>query len=263
MKLTLCTANPAGNITLLVETPVAPAEYHSVANQLMAIEQFHCEQVGFITEPVMGGDIRLEMMGGEFCGNATRCAGFYHAKRSGCKNSIPVEISGCDHVLQVEVDHDSAWAEMPLPVSVSATEVMGTPMTAVQFDGIIHLVAETAPFPKSQVDQLLPVLAKQFSSPAVGLLFLENDRMIPAIYVRETGSLVWENSCASGSAAVACVLASQTSDGIFRQALVQPGGTIKTEVIRRNNRTLSVRIGGEITLSDPVTIELPCGSAAK
>jgi len=45
--------------------------------------------------------------------------------------------------------------------------------------------------------------------------------------------------------------------------LVQPGGTIKTEVIRRNNRTLSVRIGGEITLSDPVTIELPCGSAAK
>ena len=229
----------------------------------MAIEQFHCEQVGFITEPVMGGGIRLEMMGGEFCGNATRCAGFYHAKRSGCKNSIPVEISGCDHVLQVEVDRDSAWAEMPLPISVSATEVMGTPMTAVQFDGIIHLVAETAPFPKSQVDQLLPVLAKQFSSPAVGLLFLENDRMIPAIYVRETGSLVWENSCASGSAAVACVLASQTSDGIFRQALVQPGGTIKTEVIRRNNRTLSVRIGGEITLSDPVTIELPCGSAAK
>ena len=83
MKLTLCTADPAGNITLLVETPVDPAEYHSVANQLMAIEQFHCEQVGFITEPVMGGGIRLEMMGGEFCGNATMSLGAVLARDAG------------------------------------------------------------------------------------------------------------------------------------------------------------------------------------
>ena len=29
MKLTLCTADPAGNITLLVETPVTPSRINS------------------------------------------------------------------------------------------------------------------------------------------------------------------------------------------------------------------------------------------
>ena len=256
MELKLCAADPAGNVTLLVETPVPKEQYHTVANRLLAMEELRGEQVGFLTEPAMGGAVRLEMMGGEFCGNAARCVGYYHARKTGGGRLVPVEISGCGDVLQVEVDGDSAWAEMPIPMSVSPVEVGGLPMTAVRFEGILHLVAAMAPLPQERVAALLPALAERFSAPAVGLLFLEAGGMTPAVYVRETGSLVWENSCASGSAAVACALTMRETDGIFRQNLQQPGGSISTEVIRRNGCTVSLRIGGKVTVGSRRTVEL-------
>ena len=256
MKLKLCAADPAGNVTLLVETPVPKEQYHTVANRLLALPELGGEQVGFLTEPRMGGAIRLEMMGGEFCGNAARCAGYYHARKTGCGRLVSVEISGCGDVLQVEVDEDSAWAEMPIPMAVGPVEVAGLPMTAVRFEGIVHLVASMAPLPRERVAELLPSLAMRFSAPAVGLMFLEGDGMTPAVYVRETDSLFWENSCASGSAAVACAMTAWEPDGIFRQVLLQPGGTISTEVIRRNGCTVSLRIGGKVTVGAPKTVEL-------
>jgi len=257
MKLKLCAADPAGNVTLLVETPIPKEQYHTVANRLLALPELGGEQVGFLTEPRMGGAIRLEMMGGEFCGNAARCAGYYHARKTDCGRLVPVEISGCGDVLQVEVDEDSAWAEMPVPMAVGPVEVAGLPMTAVRFEGIVHLVASMAPLPQAQVAELLPSLAMRFSAPAVGLMFLEGDGMTPAVYVRNTDSLYWENSCASGSAAVACRFAASERDGIFRQYLQQPGGAISTEVIRRNGCIVSVRIGGKITMGSYMTVELP------
>jgi len=257
VELRFCAADPAGNITLLVETPVQKEQYHTVANQLLALPKLRAEQVGFLTKPVMGGAIRLEMMGGEFCGNATRCAGFYHALRSDGSRFVPVEISGCSEVLQVEVDGNTAWTEMPVPMSVEPAEVDGLPMTAVRFEGIVHLVAEMPPLSREQVAALLPRMAERFSAPAVGLLFVEGDGMTPAVYVRNTDSLYWENSCASGSAAVACRFAASERDGIFRQYLQQPGGAISTEVIRRNGCIVSVRIGGKITMGSYMTVELP------
>lgn len=257
MKLRFCAADPAGNTTLLVESPVQKEQYHTVANQLLALPKIRGEQVGFLTKPIMGGAIRLEMMGGEFCGNAARCAGFYHTLRTGGERFIPVEISGCSEVLQVEVDGDTAWTQMPIPLSLGQTEVDGLPVTAVRFEGIVHLVAEMPPLPQEQVAALLPRMAERFSAPAVGLLFVEGDGMTPAVYVRNTGSLYWENSCASGSAAVACCYAAQERDGIFRQYLQQPGGAISTEVIQKNGCTVSVRIGGKIAMGGSVTVELP------
>ena len=47
MKLTVLRADPAGNITLFVMDPVEKARRGKVAEQLMAIERFHAEQVGF------------------------------------------------------------------------------------------------------------------------------------------------------------------------------------------------------------------------
>ena len=256
MKLSFRAADPAGNVTLLVETPVEKEQYHTVANRLLALPKLHGEQVGFLTAPRMGGAIRLEMMGGEFCGNATRCAGYYHSLYADGGRCVPVEISGCSEVLQVEVDGDTAWTQMPIPLSLEQAEADGLSMTAVRFAGIVHLVAEMPPLPREQVASLLPRMAERFAAPAIGLLFVEGDGMTPAVYVRNTDTLFWENSCASGSAAVACCYAAGERDGIFRQYLQQPGGAISTEVIRRNGCTVSVRIGGKIHMGSRMTADL-------
>jgi len=99
-------------------------------------------------------------------------------------------------------------------------------------------------------------MAARFHVPAVGMLFVEGDGMTPVVYVRDTDSVFWESSCASGSAAVACWYASKELDGIFREYLIQPGGAISTEVIRKNGCTVSVRIGGKIKLGNRMTVIL-------
>ena len=43
-------ANPAGNITLFVLSPVEKKDHASLAEKLMALEQFKAEQVGYCCE---------------------------------------------------------------------------------------------------------------------------------------------------------------------------------------------------------------------
>ena len=259
--LRLTAADPAGNITLLVETPAAQTQYERIARQLLAMPALDAEQVGFLCPPRLGGAVRLEMMGGEFCGNAARCTGLYYAARHGVHGTVPVEISGCSHVLSVEADPEqgAAWAEMPLPEGCEQVLLCSREMTMVRFEGMLHLVAPCAPLPEAEVAALLPRLAQQKAVPAVGLLFVEGAQMTPAVYVRDTDSLVWERSCASGSTAVACCDALRRGDGVHRLALRQPGGTIETEVRVTGGALAAVRIGGSVRLSAPQEVYLPEG----
>ena len=95
--------DPAGNVTALVLSDVPAAERVQVAARLLRLPELHIEQAAFLTAPRCGGEIRLEMMGGEFCGNALRCAGFYHALRTGAqgKTCVFAEISGAEGVQPV------------------------------------------------------------------------------------------------------------------------------------------------------------------
>lgn len=46
--------NPAGNITILVDTPIEDKSRPTIANQLMAYNHLHAEQVGFLSYPSNG-----------------------------------------------------------------------------------------------------------------------------------------------------------------------------------------------------------------
>ena len=76
MKLRIIMADPAGNRTAIVRTPVPADQRAQIAAKLLQIKELRAEQVGFETSPVMGGAGRLDMMGGEFCGNAARSYGY-------------------------------------------------------------------------------------------------------------------------------------------------------------------------------------------
>ena len=102
MTLHVLRADPAGNITLFVLDPVPLGDRAGVASRLM--EGSDVEQVGFVCLPVMGGAGRMEMAGGEFCGNATRAFGMLLAQRLGGASQVQVEVSGCDRPVTVDVD---------------------------------------------------------------------------------------------------------------------------------------------------------------
>ena len=156
-KLRVVRADPAGNITLFVLTPVDKAECAAVAAQLMAIRELQAEQVGFIFP-----NGHMEMEAGEFCGNASRAYGFLLAKQqglAGCR-SMQLSVSGCDHPITVTVDVDAgtAEAEMPLPKFVRPVDAP-TAGTLVHLGGIAHLVVQDIPPSREFFAQAEPLFA--------------------------------------------------------------------------------------------------------
>ena len=79
MELNILRADPAGNITVFVLDPVEKALRAAIAEKIMAIPELKAEQVGYACAAEDDVDGHMEMMGGEFCGNATRAYGMYIA----------------------------------------------------------------------------------------------------------------------------------------------------------------------------------------
>ncbi len=221
MELRLIMADPAGNRTAIVRTPVPAALRAKAAAEIMKIQELRAEQVGFETAPLMGGAGRLEMMGGEFCGNAARSFGFLCFSESGKSaeagkpgiESIPVsgsadgdiliEISGSTGLLRVSCDPESgtAFSEMPMPQRMELSEE-GYPL--IISEGIAHMILKDTDPDSSLIHQMIGRYGSRFD--AFGLQFLKGDLLIPVVYVEASGSLVYESSCGSGSLAAAWYL---------------------------------------------------------
>lgn len=179
--------DPAGNVTALVLSDVPAAERAQVAARLLRLPELHIEQAAFLTAPRCGGEIRLEMMGGEFCGNALRCAGFYHALRTGAqgKTCVFAEISGAEGVQPVMADTAAGEAStvMPLPRAVQPADWPDVPAVCVTFDGITHFVIDRAQPDDAFVQR---AIAAAPEASAVGAVFLD----------RAAGSIRRSCSCA-------------------------------------------------------------------
>ncbi len=263
MRLELVMADPAGNRTALVLTPVPRAEYAPLAGRIMAVRALGAEQVGYCLPPTPGAGSagRLEMMGGEFCGNAARSFGLLLARGMGPgRRRVPVEVSGCPRLLEAEADPETGWAAspMPLPLAVQELEVPGLGrFPAVLLEGITHVIAQGVAPSEEAFRRIRRAAGLQWDWEALGAMFLgEGDFLTPAVAVRATGSVVFESSCASGSTAAAVWRCRELGDGVRQFRFSQPGGVIAGEVEKRDGRTVRVTIGGPVALEAPRWVEL-------
>lgn len=150
MRIRYIPADPAGNLTALTLTQVRPEERAVVAAQMMARCPERFEQVGFIGEDAAEAALpRLDMMGGEFCGNAARAfACWVDRQRGGGESSLNISISGACQPVAVELDaaHGKAYAQMPIPIGLEEIRVMGRTVPVVHMEGIDHaLMPDCAP----------------------------------------------------------------------------------------------------------------------
>lgn len=117
----------------------------------------------------------------------------------------------------------------------------------VHFEGIDHVILEGEP-EGIRAEELAPLWCRELQAEAVGLMFLNRTEgtLTPLVYVPEAGTLVWENSCASGTSAVGAWAASrcQTADpypsssqetaggreSAVQLSLQEPGGILRVEV---------------------------------
>ncbi len=259
MKLNIVRADPAGNITLFVLDPVEREHRAAIAGKLMAVPEWKAEQVAFLCAPQEGGDGRMEMMGGEFCGNATRAYGMMIARKRGGPAKVRIETSGMDHPVEVEADltAGTARAEMPLPLGVRSVEVDGRTGVVVNLGGIVHLVVENEEPSLEFFEKAEPVFQGIRRLDAYGVIFLDTARgeLTPLVKVPATKTLVWEGSCGSGSLAAA-VAQSQGREGEFSAEYIQPAGRVRATVVREAGAVTAAWIGGPVRLGEPMEVEL-------
>ena len=234
MKLNVLRADPAGNITLFVLDPVEKSKRAGIAAQLMEIPEFKAEQVGFFCPPGEGADGHMEMMGGEFCGNATRAFGLLTAKNMG--------LTGPAHV-RIETTRET---------------VAGHTGTLVNLGGIAHFVVEDVAPDRAFFDQAEPMLAAIPGLDAYGVIFLEPAKgtMTPLVKVPATNTLVWEGSCGSGTLASAIAQSQNADDGLFVRDYIQPAGVVQASVASQGGKVTAAYIGGPVSLDEPVVVEL-------
>ena len=251
MRIRYIPADPAGNLTALVLSPVAPDQRAAIAARLMREEGM--EQAAFIDEESLLSPLpRMDMMGGEFCGNATRAFGLYAARRRGLgERELLVRVSGAREPVNVTLDEarERAFARMPLPYALESILVdhpaAKTPVPVVRMDGIAHAVLlETPPSP-ALAQAVLGAMPRE---DAQGVLFTKGTRMTPLVYVAATGTSVWESSCGSGSVALAWLLAKDLPDGKHAFRFEEPGGTLEVSIAMRMGRAEFATMGGRVTL---------------
>lgn len=277
MRANFIKVNPSGNTTVLILDPF-PREIHpKVALQVMKSTSLGAEQVGFIERATIPGAIaRLQMMGGEFCGNASRGFAAWLADRQfpgiypkqGSKGLvIPMEVSGCNGILNVTVISDISKKEtkrveisMPVPLWIKEMSVRESDecFTLVAFEGIVHAVVWNLAPSEDQFKIIQTEVSNELGKEACfGVMFYEESTefLTPVVYVRDVNSLVWESSCGSGTVAVAAALAERAKNSIESLKLSQPGGIIEVSV-RWGKNVLEAKISGDVTIEAEGVVHL-------
>ena len=260
MQCRVIRADPSGNITLFVLDPVDAAGRPALAERLMRRMGPDIEQVGFACPAREGAEGRLEMSGGEFCGNATRAFGTFLAKQAKLNGQVQirVEASGCDRIVRVDADLErgTARAEMPLPRLVRQIDLDGICGTLVHLGGIAHLVLEEIDPSESVLERAEPVFTSFPGLDAYGVIFLNDGKMTPLVKVPAAHTLFWEGSCGSGTVAAAVAQSEELADGAFVRTYEQPAGSVEATVIRQNGSVIAAYIGGSVRFGEIETVEV-------
>ena len=256
MKFTVVMADPAGNRTAIVRSGVPKADRQEIAEAILADPALKAEQVGFETRPLYGGDLgRLEMAGGEFCGNAARSYGYLLCSEKGIDH-CKIEISGTREKLEVicDLDRETAAAQMPMPELVEMAGDEADQLYPIVISrGISHMICLNKQFDEAFARRMIDKFGKAYS--AFGVMFVNGDALTPVVYVAVTDSVCLESSCGSGSLAVAWFLSRDKEDGFHGYSFEEPGGTITVNIAKRQGKYAGT-IGGRLTLEEPVEMEM-------
>lgn len=263
---------PGGNPTILFHDnallALPAAARAAIATAALHADHLGADQAGFLdTSRALP---HMEMMGGELCVNATRCAALVFALTGLLPEVSPGSwsgemgasgIAGAVAVRVTEkipgVEYDAAVA-LPVPsVSESCPKDTFPPGVAlVRLPGITHLLLDARifslpPDPVAAAREKRAAYALD-SLPAVGVIWHEpcgdtptTRRILPVVHVAATQTEIRESACGSGSLALALCLARENGATAF--AVRQPSGREIT--VQLEAATNTAWVGGPVSLT--------------
>jgi len=255
MALKYIKCSPSGNITVLVTSKFERKNYASIAIEIMSLFS-DVEQVGFIEEPKNKlAVIRLQMMGGEFCGNAARSLAWVALKKGWINaSSFFIESSGANSLLRAEIQGDRVRIEHPIRNEIDSISIIDD-FIIVDLVGITHVLVEGPPKANAKGEvfdclKRLDLLRKK----AAGVMYTVRTgkglTISPYVWVRETKSLVEESACASGTQAVVTAEAWKKRESLTLE-VNQPSGDKLTGIVefcREKNCFLKAYTEGKVVI---------------
>ena len=285
--------DPTGNITALVESPTKIERQPQVAAALM-MRHPEIEQVGFVgvcgedsgallpdrsggrgqidTERIdfQRANAALRMAGGEFCGNASLCAGAWFLSRerenfSEEKSSaamsretgagpvpdepgdepvkrVLLKVSGARETVEVTLTPLGGFeyegsVKMPPALGISerefAYDCFRGCLAVVELEGISHIIIEPdSEFAalannRAAAEDAVRLWCGELGADGLGLMFVKESRQLtPLVYVPGSGTVFWENSCASGTSAVGMAFAKNAAEAVDL-TFEEPGGRLR------------------------------------
>ncbi|MSU55119.1 MAG: hypothetical protein EXS46_01095 [Candidatus Taylorbacteria bacterium] len=235
-KYLVTAAGGNGTIVELLKEGLSRAEYAKQGKILgRDFEPQEAEQAGFLI-PI---ENRFEMAGGEFCGNAARSTAVLLSIIKGL-TEVEFTVSGFIGTVKATVikiggsRYTARCTFGGLPViRKDVCLKSGQEVSVVDLGGIVHVVFE-APFPVDKTFYQNAHLAMMReleleNREAVGVVwFKRQDRSVflyPVVWVKEVDTFFFEQSCGSGTIAVALVTGAKS--------VVQPTGkTIEVEIMK-------------------------------
>ena len=262
---------PSGNTTAVVFDQRLDADREELNTMVMeawkqqADGMPEIEQCCFVTLPKDERAVaRVEMFGGEFCGNATRSVIQLITEGKDYKGLI--EVSGVDRPLNFDVSKGLISVEMPLPIEKDLAQEVAEGIL-VQLDGIAQLVVvdkniQMSKPPRAMLDELLEQnkyrLAEQ---PAVGVTYYnkETKQAEFGVWVQAVNIVFDETACGSGTCAIGIASAIDANQSQWLEVIQPSGESINTKatldtvtgkvVASSISGQVSILYDGELTLS--------------
>ncbi|MFW5871604.1 MAG: hypothetical protein ACOCUT_00710 [bacterium] len=221
---------------------VSREDYPEINNKIQ--ERYpQVEQVGFYEEK--DGLPKLQMAGGEFCGNGTRAFACLLKKRNPESSNFVFYVSGYPAKVEAHVDYlgtGKYFCEAffnSMKTRIEKKKLKGKDIAVVDMGGIIHIIVEEKDFAFEELRFAtnMKEIKDELSvdGEAVGVLWVNKEgnaiEMKPVVWVKEIDTCFYETSCGSGSLAIA--FANQKSVRVK-----QPSGKDVTINLQKNGNVV-------------------------
>lgn len=225
--------NPGGNKTALVDGSEYTDNQKKLINNMIMEKNPQIEQVGFLSNKIN----RLEMAGGEFCMNGTRCAIWEYLK--GKEGEIEISVSGTDKMILGKVLNDKK-VEIQLDIGKNIANLyeVKNDFTCIKIDGIliailnekksktyIQKLKQDEEKTKNELKQLM-IAKLECKEKAIGIMLLEKEvgkiKINPIVWVKAIDTVLYETACGSGSLGTAIYNYLKNKDKEIE--IVQPSG---------------------------------------
>lgn len=247
--------NPGGNKTAIVIGDEYTKEEKKMINDKVLDKNKDIEQVGFISTSKNS----LNMAGGEFCVNASRCAVWEYL--GGEEGEIELSVSGVKERLKGRIDKEKkVYIKLPIEKELNELIKIKDKYNFVNLEGILLCVIDEENSKeyirklkeneeKTKLD--LREIMKKFETneKAVGIILLEKRnekiKINPIIWVKSVDTLYYETACGSGSLATAIYI--NKAKGINKIDVLQPSGyEINVNLNIENNYIKDTVICGKV-----------------